>query len=142
MSRLKDLTNKKFNMLKVLHRAGSNRQGSSTWLCKCDCGNKKVFSSDHLTRKNYPVKSCGCIKKSRKGKDHPLWKGFGEISGNWWFNHVVRERTQTARPKVEVKITIRQAWNLYIKQNRKCVLSGLEINFDNVGAYNTASLGT
>ena len=39
-------------------------------MCLCDCGKKKVYSSDHLTRKKGPVKSCGCLKKTIKGPNH------------------------------------------------------------------------
>lgn len=138
--KLNDLTGLKFNSLTVLYRAGSNRSGGSTWLCECDCGNTKVISSDHLTRKKSPVKSCGCLKKSLKGPNHPQWNGYKEISGNWWYNHILRERKQSARTKVSVTITIEDAWNLFIKQNRKCALSGIDLIIDTTAKYNTASI--
>jgi len=65
-----DLTGQKFHDLTVLKRASSNRQGSSTWVCLCSCGEYSVYSSDHLTRKKGSVKSCGC-KRVKSGKDHP-----------------------------------------------------------------------
>ena len=33
------------------------------WLCECDCGNKKVISSDCLTMGK--TKSCGCLDKEK-----------------------------------------------------------------------------
>lgn len=60
---MKNLLTKTFGRLKVIQRAASNRSGSVTWLCECSCGNTKIVSSDHLTRKTNPVKSCGCIIK-------------------------------------------------------------------------------
>jgi len=138
--RLKDLTGRKFNNLTVIERSGSNRQGGSTWLCKCVCGTEKTFSSDHLTRKKSPVKSCGCLKKAMKGPNHHQWNGCGDISGNWWYNHVTRERKQNIRSKVPVEITIKLAWDLFLKQDRKCALSGILLRIDNTAIYNTASV--
>lgn len=140
MTKLKDLTGMKFNNLTVLYRSGSNRQGSSTWLCLCDCGMEKVLSSDHLTRKKGAVKSCGCLKKSIKGDKHPQWNGHGDISGNWWYNHVLRERKQTKRTKIAVTVTIKEAWDLFVAQDEKCALSGVSIRIDNTSKYNTASI--
>ena len=134
----KELKGKKFHHLLVLERASSNRQGSRTWLCQCDCGKQKVFSTDHLTRKKSPVKSCGC-KATKIGKDHHQWKGCGDISGNWWYNHVTRERKQETRTKVPVTVTIEEAWDLFLEQDRKCALSGIELTIGN-NRYNDASI--
>ena len=139
MSRLKDLTGKKFHYLKVIRRAGSNRQGSSTWLCECECGAEKVLSSDHLTRKRSPVKSCGC-QAHKSGPRHSQWKGCGEISGNWFYNHVLRERKQSTRTRIPVELTIEQAWDLFLKQERKCALSGLTLTISSTHHYNDASI--
>lgn len=136
--KLKDLTGMKFHSLLVLYRAGSNRGGKTTWLCLCDCGNKKIFSGDHLTRTTKPVKSCGCQQRKR-GNKNPLWNGCGEISGNWWYNHVLRERSQAVRERVPVAVTIEFAWDLFLKQNRKCALSGQDI-FIGDRQYGTASI--
>lgn len=137
--RLRKLEGLKFNGLTVIRRAGANRQGSVTWECLCDCGNITVLSSDHLTRTKSPVKSCGC-KNYRSGKDHHQWGGVGDISGNWWYNHVLRERKQNERTRVPVTITKEYAWNLLIEQNHKCNLSGIEIQVSNTPIYNTASI--
>ena len=132
----RDLTNLVFHNLTVLYEAGSTRSGSIRWLCKCSCGSEKVVSSDHLTRKKNTVKSCGC-QKIRSGHRHSQWKGCGEISGNWWYNHVLRERKQNERVRVPVTITIEYAWELFLKQERKCSLTGMDIVIANDG---TASI--
>lgn len=137
---MKDLTGKKFSMLTVLGRAGSNRCGGTTWNCLCECGDTKVYSSDHLTRKSAPVKSCGCIAKTRKGPLHHQWNGYNEISGNWWYNHVLRERKQSSRTKVPVTITIQEAYNILVSQDWKCALSGESLTISNSHEYNTASI--
>lgn len=124
---MKDLQGQRFNELTVLERSGSSRQGSATWLCQCDCGNTTTLSSDHLTRKRNPVKTCGC-KRVRRGKDHAQWTGVGDISGNWWYNHIKRELFgKYNRHRLEVTLTIEEAWQLYLDQDRSCALSGLGI---------------
>jgi hypothetical protein len=75
----------------------------------------------------------------KAGKDHAQWKGIGDISGRWWYNHVTRERTQGARERVPVTITIEYAWGLFLKQDRKCALSGLPLSIGN-NRYNDASI--
>ena len=138
MAKLRDLKGQKFHKLLVIERAASNRAGGATWLCKCDCGKEKVYSSDHITRKKSPVKSCGCSAKIQ-GSEHPLWTGHGEISGHWWYNHVLRERKQNDRIRVPVDVTIEFAWELFLKQDRKCALSGLELTVGN-NRYSDASI--
>ena len=139
MAKIRDLQGQKFHKLEVIERAGSNRQGSVTWLCRCECGKETVYSSDHLTRKNSPVKSCGCSAKA-SGARHSQWKGCGEISGNWFYNHVLRERKQGDRARVSVELTVDEAWELFLRQERKCALSGLPLTISPTGKYNDASI--
>lgn len=68
------------------------------------------------------------------------WKGLGDISGGWWSSHVTRERKQNIRTRVPVEITIEYAWELFLKQNRKCALSGVELTISKTSRYNTASI--
>lgn len=44
--------------------------------------------------------------------------------------------------KLIFNINIENSWNLFLKQDRKCALSGIELNFKNVNGkeYATASL--
>jgi hypothetical protein len=54
-----DLTNQRFGKLIAIEQAVKRGKSSSQfWLCKCDCGNEHIASSQHL-RENQ-VKSCGC----------------------------------------------------------------------------------
>ena len=69
MSPKYDLTNKKFGKLLVIKRVENNKYGKSQWLCKCDCGNKKIVSSHCL--KSGDTKSCGCLKRN-SGIKHGL----------------------------------------------------------------------
>lgn len=136
---MNDLIGQKFHKLTVVARATSNRSGSSTWLCKCDCGNEKVYSSDHLTRKKHSVKSCGC-QRTWKGANHKQWSGVGDMSGDWWYSHVLRERKQKRRTPIPVTVTKEDAWELFLKQDRKCALSGVSIEISGNHRTNTASI--
>jgi hypothetical protein len=56
----KDLIGKRFGKLTIIERAGLDRTGkNSTWLCLCDCGNKKIISRCNLVQ--HHTLSCGCI---------------------------------------------------------------------------------
>ena len=90
-------------------------------MCECECGIKKKISHTHLSLER--VKSCGCIMK---GPTNALWRGCGEISGNRW-DAIQRKRRH--KEDREFSITIEQAWDLFLKQNRKCALSGMELEF-------------
>lgn len=57
----KDETGKRYGILTVLEQAGvsaNRKSGHAMWRCKCDCGNIKVVSANHLRQGQ--VKSCGC----------------------------------------------------------------------------------
>ena len=43
-ARLIDLKGKRFGMLEVLERKGTDPSGRPLWLCKCDCGRKATMN--------------------------------------------------------------------------------------------------
>jgi hypothetical protein len=51
------------------------------------------------------------------------WKGCGDLCGTYW-SRVVKGAEERNLP---VGITINDAWDLFLKQNGKCTLSGLDI---------------
>lgn len=67
MSRLDDLTGKKFNYLTVLKRAEDyvtpKGKHYTRWLCRCDCGVEKIQHPQNLKSGN--IKSCGCMDPHR-----------------------------------------------------------------------------
>ncbi len=58
--RLIDRVGYRFGKLLVLER-GPNKQKSTTWICKCDCGNKVCVRSESLTAGL--TKTCGCSRR-------------------------------------------------------------------------------
>lgn len=62
MAKAIDYTGQRVGILTVLHDTGKTKYSrpSKVWLCKCDCGTLKEYSSVELTG---TVKSCGCLKQ-------------------------------------------------------------------------------
>jgi len=86
-------------------------------------------------------RSCGCLRK-RIGSKNPKWTGYGEISGERWADIQAKAKAGTQgyarRKNIAFSLTIKQAWNLFLKQGRKCALSGIDLSFER--ANPTASL--
>ena len=63
MSKLKNLIGMQFGRLTVLERADNAKDGSSRWLCQCNCEehNTGIVSGRNLNSGH--TKSCGCIRK-------------------------------------------------------------------------------
>ncbi len=55
------LIGKRFTRLIPFNRIVEKKK--TKYLCKCDCGNKKIIQSSHL--KNGSIKSCGCINQEK-----------------------------------------------------------------------------
>lgn len=66
-SKQHNLIGQKFGMLMVLERTDQrNHRGNTMWLCKCDCGNIKLISTQALNQGN--TISCGC-NRARKASE-------------------------------------------------------------------------
>lgn len=136
----KDLRGKKFGLLSVKEVHSRTRNGHIRYVCECDCGGTSNVLSTHLIQGN--TKSCGCLLP--RGHTHVMWKGCGDISGGFWYDHVVRSANggKGRRTPLELTVTIEEAWAIFIVQEGYCALSGLELTFPRAhkdGSY-TASL--
>ena len=137
----KCLLAEKFTNLLVTKEHGLDNNNKVIWECLCDCGNIKYVRGSDLLRGK--TKSCGCIKTSedvlirrRKTKNatnynviksgSKLWgKGYGEISGGE-FGRILKNAYSR---QLQFTISIEYIWDLFLKQDRKCALSGLPIHF-------------
>lgn len=118
----KDLIGEKFGNLIALEPITEN--GIRKWKCQCACGNFIHVRTGHLINKGYT--SCGCKRGKRKNLSSK-WKGYGDISGFMWKGIYL---TYKKNKKVKnFSITIDYTWDLFIKQNKKCAISGLSIEF-------------
>jgi hypothetical protein len=117
-----DLTGKIFDKLSV-KEIDSTKTNRIYWICKCECGVIKSIMAKHL--KSGLVKSCGCSKQLT-GKKNNSWKGYEEISGKYW-NSLIRGAKIR---KLEFNINIEYAWELFLTQNKKCALTGIDLIFE------------
>ena len=94
----------------------SSKRTKSLVKCRCDCGNELIIIPSSL--KSNLTNNCGC---SPIGS----WTGIEEISGTFLYrikrNAEVRGLNYNLSPEF--------LWNLYLKQQRKCALTGLPITF-------------
>jgi hypothetical protein len=114
-----NLVGKRFNngIVKSLRK---RRGGYRIWELECDCGRTYFSPTQSLTSNN--TKSCGCLN-NRKGKKHPLYKGHEDLSGDYWSKLKKGAKTRN----INFEISIELAWELFIKQNKKCALTDWEI---------------
>lgn len=110
--------------------------GRMTVECLClACDQPFTATFHNVYRGNY--KSCGC-KQFRSTASNPKWKGYGEISASYFYSlrRGARDRD------LSFNISIKEVWNLFLAQGRKCKLSGVILNFSSsrVAADGTASL--
>ena len=119
-----DLSERRFGNLVVVSIAPKHlwKSPSSYWICNCDCGKRTIVKCTHLT--GHSVKSCGCLSKKTK-HSHPRWKGYEDISGRVFnrIKHCAKKR------KISFNITIQQIWDLFLKQDKICALTGLPLTF-------------
>jgi hypothetical protein len=116
-----NLIGKQFGELTVADKCGSDSWGHAKWNCKCSCGKEVIVTSRNL---NGYKRHCGC--KKSKGRDNHQWKGFGEISGRRWGEW---QRGAKARNH-DFEISIEEAWEQFLFQDKKCALSGIELIFN------------
>jgi hypothetical protein len=101
------------------------RTRNPKWKCKCECGNDVIRTSASFKGNWQP--SCGCLRKQNLGNTHPSYKGYKDLPRSV-YNSI---KNGAEIRKIKFDITIEYMWNLYIKQNKKCALSGLNIYFGN-----------
>lgn len=90
--------------------------GRKLAVCQCVCGNI-VKQRPELLKTNQ-TNNCGC--EHRRG-----WKGIGNLSQTTMCRI---ERNARVRD-LPFEVSINYLWELYERQNGKCALTGLQINF-------------
>lgn len=117
----RDISGQRFGKLVALHYVETIKK-TRRYLCQCDCGNQKVLTRKLLVRGD--TKSCGC-DWFKSNKKHASWKGYEDIPLDF-FNTIIRGAKSR---NIEFNITIEYLWELFIKQDKKCKLSGLGLQF-------------
>jgi hypothetical protein len=120
----------KFGKLLAIEEVEKRKLGGIRYKCLCDCGNTHEAFATHLRRGL--ITHCGCTP--HRGSKHHQWTGVGEISSGFWYDHIVRSANGSKlnnreRKSKELTLTIDEAWDLFLIQNKKCALSGIELTF-------------
>lgn len=112
----KNLTGRQYGKLLVLEKQESI-DDCVIWKCLCDCGKMTMVPSHRLNSRK--TTSCGCSQFDIH------WKGCGELSGELWG----RIKRGAKSRGFQFDLEIEDAWDLYLKQERKCAISGVDIIF-------------
>lgn len=123
-----DLTGEEFNKLNVQSFSHLDRHKKKIWLCLCKCGNE-VYATTTDLRKNKTTQCKECCSEQQ-------YKGCGELSASF-FSQIRGGATQRG---LELEVDIYFLWDLFLKQNRKCAYTGLDIVLDKDKSKITASL--
>ena len=113
---------------KPLHEYGLMSNFRGWWIClKCN----HEWQTGIANRTRAKGSGCpNCRKTNQQGYKNRVWTGYGEIGGRQW--HIIKyEASSTRRNRhykkdrsVPFTITIEYIWDLFLKQDRKCALSG------------------
>lgn len=116
-----NLAGKVINDVEVLYRKKTSESKSSVWICKCHCGKLMESTSSNLLRGVYGCWDCRneLISITKRG-------GYEEISGEFWN----RTKKSAEIRNIKFDINIKEVWELFLKQDRKCALSGIELKFN------------
>lgn len=112
----------KFNRLTFLYELPNNINNKKYWCCECECG--KIKNYDYYNIIKGKIISCGCFHKDHVKSYN--WSGYKDIPGNYWSGII----SGSVKRNIEFNISIEYAWFIYEKQNKKCKLSNLSIDFE------------
>jgi hypothetical protein len=128
-SKKPDLIGKRFTYGIIVKEAENRRQANrQEWVLQCDCGNTYQATTAQLTGKiSHRTTSCGC-RQYLRGKEHHLYSGYNDLSGTIWGN--IASRGYVDRKQLE--ITKEQAYEIFEKQNKKCIYTGWDLSFGSV----------
>lgn len=130
---IEKLGSKIYEPKRVLKQNKENKKGTvytkvMYWKLKCDCGNIYEGRTSQLLSKK--LISCGCKKKAKK------------VAGDILYRYWIKIQKEAVIRQIEFKITPEFAWNLFIKQNKQCALSGEKLNFGRCSKEHDAGLTT
>ena len=101
MSKINNLTGKKFNRLLVIKYSHSNKNGRAMWSCICDCGNSVIVCGHELLE--LKTQSCGCWNRestSKRFKTHGYANGAdGKKKPLYMIWHAMLERCRNINNK-------------------------------------------
>lgn len=113
-----DLTGRVFGSLEVIRQSEAmSKYRGVLWICKCSCGKEVEITSNGLTSGNN--KTCG------DRRVHYRSPRVGELP----INHINYIRNNAIKRNLPFNLEPQYLWDLFLKQNRKCALSGEPLVF-------------
>lgn len=114
-----DRTGQRIGSLVAL-RIDMERDHGRCWIFECDCGNE-VSRIPSALLKNKHQACADCLR----GPGSWAWTGIGGLPQSYFrtIYHGAVARSLT------FEITIEEAWILFVQQDKKCALTGWEIDF-------------
>jgi hypothetical protein len=135
-----DVAGKKDGYLTFVRPAGYSTRYGVVWIVKCRCGKELHMPAAEYRKKRKcklgRPRSCGCYRKTHRSH---LYRGVGDLSSCKW----KQIQAGAKRKGLKFDITHDYAWRLYLRQNKCCALSGVQLimNPSSMAAgANTASL--
>lgn len=117
----KDIIGNRYGKLIVIEELGDRRTKSGKryvkFLCRCECGRFKTCLKHRLMDGRNT--SCGC-SSGKPSEENGNWNGYQKITGTYW-GSLKRGAKNRGFP---FDISIEEAWDIYIKQNKTCALTG------------------
>lgn len=124
--KIKNIRGLRSGLLVAIKPVGKiNNEKYVCWECECDCGNKKNVRCSHIVTGH--TKSCGCQGRGKGSNSYVSMdiKDYGEIPA--WYYKVILKGAK--RRNIYVGIDIKYINDLFVAQNKKCSLSGIDIRF-------------
>jgi len=87
---------------------------------RCECGNEQLLKP---TRLNNNLKGCYDCTRSKHGSENPSWKGVGDLCSLEYS----RIKRQAKNRGIVFSLSKKYVWELFEQQNKKCALSGQDI---------------
>ncbi|KKL91512.1 hypothetical protein LCGC14_1893920 [marine sediment metagenome] len=88
--------------------------------CRCVCNNEFQIRYSMVFRQQ----SCGCFR-NRCGEENHRFTGYKQISGARWWSY----KDNASKRNISFEITIKEAWDIFEKQNGYCALTGEPLTF-------------
>jgi hypothetical protein len=129
---------RKYGNYTVISYDGKNRYGSRTWLCRCECGNERLFLSSYLFGNgNRRATQCpDCYNEEIELKNRIV----NEVPERFW-----NKLTDMALKRgIVCDLTKNEAFAIFQYQGGKCALTGQPLHFTKLRSdfnrYTNASL--
>ncbi len=136
MRKFIDMTGQKFGKLTVIkkdekeHRA-KNGKKHIYWICQCDCGTVVPIKGEYL-RSTETTRCKICRYKSAQLNGHISYRKV----------KIIKDNAKKRNIYYDKNIDKKYLWSLYLKQNKKCALSGIDIKFADTHKEETCKKGT